>query len=484
VKTITIDPITRLEGHGKITIFLNKQGNVENAYLQIPELRGFERFCEGRRAEDMPIITPRICGVCPVAHHFAATKALDAAYGVEPTETAKKLRELMYAGYFIYDHTLHFYFLGAPDFVVGPDAPPAERNIFGVLKRVGLDVGREVIKHRAYGQKITEIIGGKATHPTCGLPGGISKGLNEEERLQIEEMARSSVEFAKFTLGVFDDVVLGNKKYVDLILSDPYQLDTYNMGLVDANNHVNFYDGDVRVTNQEGEEFDRFQAKDYLGHIAEHVEPWTYSKFTYLKKVGWSGLKDGPESGVYRVGPLGRLNAADGMATPLANTEYRRMFETLGGKPVRSTLAFHWARLVELLYAAERALELSRDPGITKTDLRNPVKEPGEGVGIVEAARGVLVHHYKLNKEGLVDKANLIVATTNNYADICMSVRDAAKGLIKNGEVNDGLLNMVEMAFRAYDPCFGCSTHSLPGTAPLTVEIYDSHRNLYRKIER
>jgi len=484
MKTITIDPITRLEGHGKIVIFLDDKGNVENAYLQIPELRGFERFCEGRRAEDMPIITPRICGVCPVAHHFAATKALDAAYGVEPTETAKKLRELMYVGYYIYDHILHFYFLGGPDFVVGPDAPPAERNIFGVLKKVGLDVGREVIKHRAYGQKITEIIGGKATHPTCGLPGGISKGLNEEERRQIEEMALSSVEFAKFTLGIFNDVVLGNKKYVDLILSDPYQLDTYNMGLVDKDNHVNFYDGDVRVTNQEGEEFDRFRAKEYLGHISEHVEPWTYSKFTYLKKVGWNGLTDGTESGVYRVGPLGRLNAADGMATPLANAEYRRMFETLGGKPVGSTLAFHWARLVELLYASERALDLSRDPGITKTDLRNPVKEPGEGVGIVEAARGVLVHHYKLNKEGLVDKANLIVATTNNYADICMSVRDAAKGLIKGGQVNDGLLNMVEMAFRAYDPCFGCSTHSLPGTAPLVVEIYDSRRNLYRKIER
>ena len=484
MKTITIDPITRLEGHGKITIFLNKQGNVENAYLQIPELRGFERFCEGRRAEDMPIITPRICGVCPVAHHFAATKALDAAYGVEPTETAKKLRELMYAGYFIYDHTLHFYFLGAPDFVVGPDAPPAERNIFGVLKKVGLDVGKEVIKHRAYGQKITEILGGKATHPTCGLPGGISKGLNEEERKQIEEMARSSVEFAKFTLGIFNDVVLGNKKYVDLILSDPYQLNTYNMGLVDKDNHVNFYDGDVRVTDQEGKEFDRFQANDYLNHMVEHVEPWTYSKFTYLKKVGWNGLTDGPESGIYRVGPLGRLNAAEGMATPLANGEYRRLFETLGGKPVGSTLAFHWARLVELLYAAERALELSKDPSITGTDLRNPVKGPGEGVGIVEAARGTLVHHYKLSNEGLVEKVNLIVATTNNYADICMSVRDAAKGLIRNGEVNDGLLNMVEMAFRAYDPCFACSTHSLPGTAPLTVEIYDSHRNLYRKIER
>jgi len=484
MKTITIDPITRLEGHGKISIFLNDQGNVENAYLQIPELRGFEKFCEGRRAEDMPIITPRICGVCPVAHHFAATKALDACFSVEPTETAKKLRELMYVGYYIYDHTLHFYFLGGPDFVVGPDAPASERNIFGVLKRVGLDVGREVIKHRAYGQRITEIIGGKATHPTCGVPGGISKGLNEEERHKIEEMALSSVEFAKFTLGVFNDIVLKNKQYVEMILSDPYRLDAYNMGLVDSKNHVNFYDGDIRVTDQQGMEFDRFKAAEYLDHIAERVEPWTYSKFTYLKKVGWKGVTAGPESGVYRVGPLGRLNASDGMTTPLANAEYKRMYETLGGKPVQSTLAFHWARLVELLYAAERAVELSTDPMITGTDLRNPVGKPGEGVGVVEAARGTLFHHYKLDDDAMVKKANLIVATTNNYADICCSVRDAAKGLIKGGEVNDGLLNKVEMAFRAYDPCFGCSTHSLPGEGPLVVEVIGADRRLVKKLNR
>jgi F420-non-reducing hydrogenase large subunit len=484
MKTITIDPITRLEGHGKISIFLNDQGNVENAYLQIPELRGFEKFCEGRRAEDMPIITPRICGVCPVAHHFAATKALDACFSVEPTETAKKLRELMYVGYYIYDHTLHFYFLGGPDFVVGPDAPASERNIFGVLKRVGLDVGREVIKHRAYGQRITEIIGGKATHPTCGVPGGISKGLNEEERHKIEEMARSSVEFAKFTLGVFNDVVLKNKQYVEMILSDPYRLDTYNMGLVDANNHVNFYDGDIRVTDQQGKEFDRFQAGDYLDHIAERVETWTYSKFTYLKKVGWKGVTAGPESGVYRVGPLGRLNASDGMATPLADAEYKRMYETLGGKPVQSTLAFHWARLVELLYAAERAVELSIDPAKLKTDLRDPIGKPGEGVGVTEAARGTLFHHYRLDEDAMVKKANLIVATTNNYADICCSVRDAAKGLIKGGEVSDGLLNRVEMAFRAYDPCFGCSTHTLPGEGPLSVEIIDTNGRIVKKLSR
>src|SRR5512137_138174 len=210
MRTITIDPITRLEGHGKISIFLNDHGDVENAYLQIPELRGFEKFAEGRRAEDMPQITSRICGVCPVAHHFAATKALDAAFHVEPPAPAKKLRELLYCGYVIYDHILHFYFLGGPDFVVGPEAPPAKRNILGVIEKTGLDVAKEVIKHRAYGQKITEILGGKATHPVCGLPGGVYKGLGKDEVKEIKDMITSCISFAKFTLGLFDDIVLMN----------------------------------------------------------------------------------------------------------------------------------------------------------------------------------------------------------------------------------------------------------------------------------
>ncbi|MDH5449806.1 MAG: Ni/Fe hydrogenase subunit alpha [Candidatus Bathyarchaeota archaeon] len=484
MKTITIDPITRLEGHGKITIFLNDEGNVENAYLQVPELRGFERFCEGRKAEDLPIITTRICGVCPVAHHFASTKALDAAFHVEPPPAAKKLRELMYSGYYIYDHILHFYFLGGPDFVVGPDAPPAERNILGVIQKVGVDIAKEVIKHRAYGQKMTAILGGKATHPTCGLPGGISKGLTEEERQDMEQMARASVDFAKFSLKLFDDVVLKNKTYVDLIVSSPYTLKTYYMGTVDQNNRVNFYDGKVRVVDQQNREFVKFAPSDYLDVIEERVEPWTYTKLTYLKTVGWKGLVDGATSGVYRVGPLGRLNASEGMATPLAQQEYERMYETLGGKPVHSTLAFHWARLIELLYAAERAVELSTDEEITSTDLRNAVGPPGEGVGIVEAARGTLIHHYQLDDDALVKRVNLIVATTNNASAICMSIRDAAKGLIHGGVVNQGLLNRVEMAFRAYDPCWACATHLAIGQMPLEVRIYDHNKNLLKTMRR
>jgi len=484
MKEIIIDPITRLEGHGKINIFLDDEGNVANAYLVIPELRGFEKFCEGRKAEDLPIITTRICGVCPVAHHMASAKALDAAFNVDPPSAAKKLRELMYCGYITYDHILHFYFLGGPDFIVGPDAPASERNILGVIKKAGLDVGKDVIKHRAYGQKITAILGGKATHPVSGIPGGFSKALNEEDRQEIEKMARQCVEFSKFTLSLFGDVVLKNKSYMDLINSDIYSMKTYYMGLVDTENKVNFYDGKVRVVDPEGKEFAKIAPSEYLDLIEEHVEPWTYVKFPYLKKVGWKGFVDSSESGLYRVGPLGRLNASEGMSTPLADQEFRRMYEILGGKPTHSTLAFHWARLVELLNVSERAVELVQDPEITSEHVRNPVGVPGEGVGIVEAARGTLIHHYVLDEDAMVKKVNLIVATTNNSAAINLSIRDAAKGLIKNGRISEGLLNKVEMAFRAYDPCMACATHLGVGQMPLQVSIYDHQRKLTKVLAR
>jgi F420-non-reducing hydrogenase large subunit len=483
MKEILIDPITRLEGHGNVSIFLNDKGDVENAYLKIPELRGFEKFCVGRRAELMPQLTTRICGVCPVAHHYAAVKALDAAFKVDPPSAAKKLRELQYVGYYIYDHILHFYFLGGPDFIVGPDAPAEKRNILGVIEKAGMAVATEVIKHRAYGQKITQILGGKATHPVSGLPGGISKPLAEADRKEIQAMAESSVKFAQLTLKIFHDLVLGNPQYVDMIKSDAYTMKTYYMGTVDAKNKVNFYDGKIRVVDPSGKEFLKFEAKDYLNHIGEHVEEWTYSKLPYLKKIGWKGFTTGADSGVYRVGPLARLNAADGMATPLAQAEYDVMFKTLG-KPVHGTLAFHWARLIELLYAAERAVELSKDPEITSTNVRNKPGEPGEGIGITEAARGTLIHHYVLDKDALVKDVNLIVATTNNYPAICMSIRDAAKGLIHDGKCDQGILNKVEMAFRAYDPCFGCATHFAIGQMPITVNVYDSSKTLVQSLHR
>jgi F420-non-reducing hydrogenase large subunit len=482
---ITIDPITRLEGHGKIEIFLDDKGDVEKAFLQIPELRGFEQFAVGRPVEEMPRITPRICGVCPTAHHMAATKAADAVFQVEPTPTARKIRELIYNAFQMEDHTLHFFFLGGPDFVVGPQAPAAERNILGVIGKVGLEIGGKVIRVRREVRDIINYLGGKVIHPVCGLPGGVSKGLDEEHRMQFLETAKFAVEFAQFAIQIFNDIVLKNKQYVDLVLSDAYTMKTYYMGLVDENNKVNFYDGAVRVVTPQGKEFIKFRPHEYLEHIAEHVEPWSYIKFPFLKKVGWKGFVEGADSGIYRVAPLARLNASDGMAMPLAQKEHDRMYETLGGKPAHNTLAFHWARLIEALQAAETMVQLLEDKSITDTNLRNiPAQIPTEGVGIVEAPRGTLIHHYKTDEKGIVQEANLIVATVNNSAAINMSIEKAAKAFIKGGNISEGLLNMVEVAFRPYDPCHACGTHALPGNMPLVVSIYDTSRRLIGRLQR
>jgi F420-non-reducing hydrogenase large subunit len=485
-RRISIDPITRLEGHGKIDIFLNEGGEVANVYLQIPELRGFERFCLGRPAEEMPNLTNRICGVCPEAHHMAATKALDALFHVDPPAAAKKLRELFYSIFFVTDHTTHFYALAAPDFVVGPTAPVAERNLLGIVAKVGLEVAGQVLKMRRVGHELLQMMGGRRVHPNWGLPGGVSRGITEQQRQEIEAAGREAVEFARFSLRLFDDVVLKNSQYVKLILGDTYVHRTYNMGTVDPDNRVNFYDGKIRVVDPDGNEHAKYESKDYRDYIAERVETWTYLKFPYLKRVGWKGLVDGVDSGVYKATPLSRLNAADGMATPLAQAEYVKFYEVLGGKPVHHTLATHWARLIELLYAAENWTALAADPEITSHEYRVlPTETPTEGVGSVEAPRGTLTHHYTTDERGLLTGVNLIVGTTNNNAPISMSVKKAAQGLIRKGEVvSEGLLNMVEMAFRAYDPCFGCATHSLPGQMPLEVLIRDAQGRVLQRLSR
>jgi F420-non-reducing hydrogenase large subunit len=484
-KRITIEPITRLEGHGRIDIFLDDNGNVEWAYFRVPEFRGFEKFCEGRPAEEMPVITQKICGVCPTAHHIASTKALDDLFKVEPAPAAKKIRELVYNVFMYEDHLLHFYFLGGPDFIVGPDAPKGERNILGVIAKVGGEIGKKVIDIRKRARGINALVSGSPLYPVCGLPGGVSKALTEADRESIKSITKDLVEFAKFTLKVFDDIVIKNKAYYDIITSDTYFHKTYYMGLVDEKNKVNFYEGKIRVVDQEGKEFVKFEAGDYLEHLEETVMPWSYLKILYLKNVGWKGFVDGKESGVYRVAPLARLNASCGMSTPLAQEEYERMFDVLGGKPAHNTLAYHWARLVEVLYAAEKIEEVIHAPELTDSHVRNiPTRSPDEGIGVCEAPRGTLFHHYKTDTRGLLQKVNLVVATQNNAAAICMSIEKAARNLIKGGKVSDGILNSIEMAFRAYDPCLACATHSIQGEMPLIVNIFDKDRALLKEIRR
>lgn len=482
---IVIDPITRLEGHGKIDILLNEKGEVDHAYFQVPELRGFEKFAEGRPAEDMPQITSRICGVCPTAHHLASSKTLDQLYSVDPPPAAKKIREMVNSAFFIEDHALHFFYLGGPDFVVGPTASKAERNILGVLDKVGLETGKKVIALRKEMRDLITRVAGKVIHPVFGLPGGIAKPVSPEDQEALIAGGEHAVEFGQFCLQVFNDIVLENPAYVETITSDAYTHRTYYMGLVDENDRINFYDGQLRVVDPDGKEFAKFPGQDYLKHISEHVEPWSYVKFCYLEKVGWHGFVEGAESGIFSVAPLARLNASKGMATPKAQEAYEQYFKTLGGPPVHFTLANHWARLIELLYAAERLAELANDPEIVNPEIRTlPVDTPDEGIGVVEAPRGTLIHHYHTDERGAITQANLIVATQNNAARIALSVDKAAKALIKDGKADDGILNMVEMAFRAYDPCHGCASHALPGQTPLLIRIYDTEHRLRQELRR
>ena len=482
-RKISIDPITRLEGHGKIDIYLDDKGDVERAYLQVPELRGFEVFSRGRPAEDMPQITSRICGVCPTAHHMASTKALDDLYQVEPTPAGRKIRELVYHTFMLEDHALHVFVLGGPDFIVGPDAPPEQRNIVGVIQKVGLEAGKRVIATRRRLRELIAYFGGKVVHPVLGLPGGVSKALKAEDLPRFKELAKDGLDFAKWTLEIFRKIVLENPAYVQMITSDAFTHRTCYLGMVDEQNKVSFYDGKLRVVDCDGKEVCKFAAKEYREYIAEHVEPWSYMKFTFLKQRGWKGFVEGPDTSIYSVAPLARLNAADGMATPLAQAAYEEFFKVLGGKPVHHTLANHWARVIEMIYAAERMEQLVNDPEITSPEVRRiPTATPAEGVGVVEAPRGTLFHHYQTDGRGLITMANLIVATGNNAARIAMSVEKAAKGLIKAGNVTEGLLNKIEMAFRAYDPCLGCATHALPGHTPLKVSIYGRNHQLVQQL--
>lgn len=485
MREVVINPITRLEGHGKIVAVLDDDGNCKKAYLQIPEIRGFEKFAEGRHAEDMPQITSRICGVCPFAHHMASTKTLDDLFKVEPTSAAKKIREMAYNIFMVEDHALHIYVLGGPDFIVGPTAPKEQRNIVGVIGKVGKEVGLKVIQMRKRLRKTNETLAGRTIHPVMGLPGGVSRPISASEAQEIKALGDDALQFAVFTLKVFKDIVLSNKDYVNLITSEAYTHKTYYMGLVDQKNKVNFYDGKVRVVNPSGKEFAKFDIHDYIENIAEHVEPWTYIKFPFLKKVGWKGFVDGEDSGIMSVAPLARLNASDDMATPRAQEAYEEMFETLGGKPVHHTLANHWARVIELIYAAERFKELASDPEITSPDIRKlPTATPEAGIGVVEAPRGTLIHHYETDDRGVIKKANLLVATQHNSARMALSVDKAARSLIKGGKLDDGMLNMVEMAFRAYDPCHACGTHTLPGSMPFMIYLYDENGTLIDTVKR
>ncbi|HWR65691.1 MAG TPA: Ni/Fe hydrogenase subunit alpha [Bellilinea sp.] len=469
---ITIEPITRIEGHAKVTIHMNADGNVDHAYLHVNEFRGFEKFCEGRMVFEMPTITPRICGICPVSHHLAAAKAGDEVYGAPPPRPANLLRELMHMGQIIQSHGMHFFELAGPDLLLGFDADPAIRNVVGLIQ-ANPELALKAVNLRKYGQEIIRILGGRRIHPVFAVPGGVNKALEGAERDEIFAGYHKALDTVKLGIQIIKGWAEANQDDINKFAVFP----SGYLGLVKAGNTLELYDGDVRLIDAAGKQLELFDGRTYLDYIAEHVEDWSYLKFPYYKKMGFPG-------GVYRVGPLGRMNASDRMATPLADAEMKIFKAMNPGKPIENTLHFHYARLIEAMYAVERVAMLLDDPDILSTDLLNTRHDfKGEGVGVIEAPRGTLWHHYWANENGQLEKVNLIVATGNNNWAMSKAVDSVAKTYINGQIVREGLLNRVEAAVRAHDPCLSCSTHAV-GQMPIVVEVLDDQGNLTQTISR
>lgn len=469
---ITIEPVTRIEGHAKVTIHMNDAGAVERAYLHINEFRGFEKFCEGRMVFEMPSITPRICGICPVSHHLAAAKTADAVYGCPPPRPANLLRELMHMGQVIQSHGMHFFELAGPDLLLGFDASPETRNVLGLIG-ANPELTLKAIQLRRFGQEIIRILGGRRIHPNFAVTGGVNKALQPTERDEILSGWYHAVDAVKLGIQIFKDWADKNQEDIWKFAVFP----TGYMGLVTPQNSLELYEGQIRLISSTGEQLEKYDGQNYLEYIAEHVENWSYLKFPYYKKLGWP-------QGVYRVGPLGRLNTCEQIDTPLANSELKQFKALNGGKPVENTLFYHYARLIETLFAVEKVAVLLDEPDIMSTDILNTRHDyQGVGVGILEAPRGTLFHHYWANSQGQLERVNLIVATGNNNYAMSNAVDSVAKTYVKGPQVQEGMLNRVEAAVRAYDPCLSCSTHAV-GQMPIYVEVFDSQGSLLQTIQR
>ena len=469
---ITIEPVTRIEGHAKVTIHMNDNGSVDHAYMHVNEFRGFEKFCEGRLYFEMPQITPRICGICPVSHHLASAKAGDALTGQTPPRPASLLRELMHMGQIIQSHGMHFFELAGPDLLLGFDAAPEIRNVGGLVG-ANPELTVKAVMLRKFGQEIIRTLGGRRIHPVFAVPGGVNKALKVEERDSILQGLDQAIEAIQIGLQIMKDWAEKNMEDINKFAVFP----TGYFGLITPENGLELYEGNIRLIDRNGVEMERFDGANYLDYIQEHVEPWSYLKFPFYKKMGYP-------DGVYRVGPLGRLNIADKIDTPLANDELKVFKSLNGGKPVENTLYYHYARLIETLFAAERVRVLCEDKDILSTDILNTRKNyTGHGVGIIEAPRGTLIHDYHADENGCLTKVNLIVSTGHNNWAMSNAVDSVAKTYVKGPDVQEGMLNRVEAAIRAYDPCLSCSTHAV-GQMPIQLDIIGPDGELVKTLQR
>jgi len=473
LKRVCIEPLTRVEGHGKVTLLLDDDNHVRQARLHIVEFRGFERFIQGRPYWELPVLVQRLCGICPVSHHLAAAKACDQLIGVDDlTPTAEKVRRLMHLGQTFQSHALHFFHLSSPDLLFGFDDAVPHRNIVGVIQDHP-DIAKRAVLMRKYGQEVIRVTAGKRIHGTGALPGGVNKALTPEERDYLAADVDQMVDWAEASVQLMKRIFLTNKEYHYAFGA----VDANTLGLVAPDGAFELYHGGLRAKDPQGETLlDHHDYRDYEQVIREELKPWSYMKFPFLAQLG-------PEQGWYRVGPLARVNNCDGFRTPLAEQE-RQDFAAAGeGRPLQAALATHWARLIELLYCAEAIRELLPDPDLLGADLRAEGKMRGKGIGVLEAPRGTLFHHYEIDGDGLVTRANLIVSTTNNNQAMNTAIRQVASHYLDGRELTEPLLNQIEVAIRAYDPCLSCATHAL-GRMPLELDLLDAAGDLVDRVFR
>jgi len=469
--TIVVNPVTRIEGHGKITVDLTDDGAVDRVRFHVTQYRGFAVFSKGRDFREMPVITPRICGICPVSHHLASAKACDAILGVTLTPTAAKLREVMHMGQFIQSHALSFFHLSSPDLLFGFDADPAIRNVAG-LAREYPDLAVAGIGMRKYGQEIIKTLGGKKVHPWHSIPGGVNRSLRAEEKDGMIAALPKLKDDLRKALDLVKNYLAENAELAARFAT----LETSYLGLVKDGN-LELYDGRIRLKSPRGRITDEFDDSEYCAHIGEHVEEWSYLKFPFYRPLGFP-------HGSYRVGPLGRINACDDISTPEASAELAAFRKSTGDGMVHYTLYYHYARLIEILYAMERLEELLHDPDVLGSDLRITGNVTNrEGVGVVEAPRGTLIHHYEVDGKGAIERANLIVATGHNNYAMNRGVEQVARDYITGPDVKEGALNRMEHVIRCYDPCLSCSTHAV-GKMPLKLEVRNSLGDVVRTVTK
>ncbi len=472
-KKITIEPVTRIEGHGRVTIHLNDQGEVEQTFFHVDEFRGMEKFCEGRPYQEMPQITQRICGICPVSHHLAAAKTCDAIDRVEVPRPARLLRELMHMGQMVQSHALHFFYLACPDLLLGFDADPAIRNIAGIIKE-NPQLALKAVNLRRFGQRIIERLGGKRIHPNFAVTGGVNAPLSRKERDEIAAELKIMMEITGEGIALIKNWLEVNHKLAASFASFPSNY----MGLVNQDGGLELYEGDVRLKDAKGNLLAQFRPDHYLAYIGEHVEPWSFLKFPFYRNLGWP-------NGFYRVGTLGRFNVIDKIGTPIAEEEFKHYRSINNGKPVEGSLYYHYSRMIETLYCLERIAALLDDPDILSNDLRAypAAKFPGDGVGVIEAPRGTLFHDYSVNEDGQLTRVNLIVATGNNNWAMNISAGMVARAHVDGTKLTEGMLNRVEAAIRCYDPCLSCSTHAI-GKMPLEVALIGADGTILDRISR